>query len=53
MKKIRFGQGMAIFFLFFGIAMIDAIKNGNWWQSLFWIAFGALFLLTDNLKKIP
>ena len=52
MKKMRLGQGSAIFILFFGIAMLDAFKSGNWWQSLFWIAVGSIFLMADNLKKV-
>lgn len=51
MKKIKLGQGATVFILFFGVAMLEAFRNGNWVASLFWIAVGAAFLAADNLKR--
>ena len=51
MKKIKLGQGTAIYILFFGVAMLEALKTGNWSLSLFWLAVGAAFITADILKR--
>lgn len=51
MKKIKLGQGTAVFILFFGVAMLEAFKTGNWSLSIFWMAVGTAFLTADNLKR--
>lgn len=50
MNSIR-GTNITIFILFFGIALIDAIQEGNLLKSAFWFAIGVVFLLADILKK--
>ncbi|HEY9384707.1 MAG TPA: hypothetical protein VIP80_14440 [Gemmatimonadales bacterium] len=37
-----------IFILFFGIALLDAIRGGHWLRILFWLAIGAVFFLADR-----
>jgi len=39
---------LTIFFLFFGIALLDALKGGHWPRVLFWLAVGAFFFLADR-----
>ncbi|HEX6845510.1 MAG TPA: hypothetical protein VF144_00965 [Chitinophagaceae bacterium] len=51
MKKFRLGQGATVFFLFFGVALLEAFRSGNFGESLFWIAVGAIFLVADNLRR--
>lgn len=51
MKKLKLGQGFTVFILFFGIAMLDALRSGNVWQSLFWISMSMVFFMADNLKR--
>jgi len=38
----------AVFLPFFGIALLDAARGGQWWRVLFWIAIGAIFLWADR-----
>jgi len=51
MKRIRFGQGFAVFILFFGIALLDALHNFDWLKIVFWLATGFIFIVADNLRK--
>ena len=51
MKKIRVGQGFAVFILFFGIALLDALHNFDWLKTVFWLATGLVFIIADNLRK--
>lgn len=47
MRKPVFGTNMAIFLLFFGIAMLDAIRLHAWLRVTFWLGVAALFLFVD------
>lgn len=40
--------GITIFILFFGIALLDALKGGQWARVAFWIVIGALFFVMDQ-----
>jgi len=51
MKKITLGANFAVFFLFFGVAAIEAFQTRNWIKSIFWLAIGIVFLVADNLKR--
>jgi hypothetical protein len=51
MKKIKFGTNFAVFILFFGMGVLEAIQTSNWPKTLFWFAIGIVFLVADNLKK--
>jgi hypothetical protein len=47
---------LTIFLLFFGIALLDAIRGGNWLRILFWLVIGALFFMADRremAKRAP
>ena len=39
---------LTIFVLFFGVALLDAIKGGNWIRIAFWLIMAAAFLLADR-----
>jgi hypothetical protein len=39
---------LTIFILFFGIALLDAIRGGYWLRILFWLVIGAVFFLADR-----
>lgn len=40
--------GVVIFILFFGIALLDAVRGGHWIRALFWVGMGAAFWLLDR-----
>ena len=51
MIKIKFGTNFAVFVLFFGVAVIEAIQTKNWLKVGFWIAISLVFLFADNFSK--
>jgi hypothetical protein len=46
-----FGTNTAVFLLFFGVAVIEAIQTQNWLKVAFWVAISFVFLLADFKKK--
>ncbi len=50
MKNLKFGANLAIFILFFGIALIEAIQKDNWVEAALFLALGLLFLWADAKK---
>jgi hypothetical protein len=50
MQSVRFGANTAVFLVFFGVAMIDALASGNLLRSAFWLAIGFVFLRADRFK---
>lgn len=50
MKKIAFGN-IAVFILFFGIALIEALQQDNWLEAALFIALGILSLWADFQKS--
>ena len=51
MMKIKLGANFAVFVLFFGVAVIEAIQTKNWLKVGFWTAISLVFLFADNLSK--
>ena len=49
MKNMKFAN-VAVFVIFFGIALIEAIQKGNWLEACLFLALGALFLWADFTK---
>jgi hypothetical protein len=49
MDKIRFAN-VTVFILFFGIALIEAVRKDNWLEAALFAALGVMSLLAD-LKK--
>lgn len=47
MKTPVLGPNVAVFILFFGLSVVDAIWSHNWLRALLWLGFGALFLRVD------
>jgi hypothetical protein len=50
MKNLSF-TNTAVFILFFGVAVIEAIQTKNWLKVVFWFAIGLVFLLGDFVKN--
>jgi hypothetical protein len=44
MSKLRVGSGVTIFVLFFGMALLDAGRHGEWVMAALYVALGVLFL---------
>lgn len=51
MKKLKLGTNFAIFVIFFGVAMLDAIQTHNWLRVAFWAGIGTFFLWADMKKE--
>lgn len=47
---MKVGTNAAVFFLFFGMALLEAFREGNWIKATLWLAIGVVFLLGDNIK---
>jgi hypothetical protein len=39
-----------IFLLFFGVALLDALRGGNWVRIVFWVAMAAFFFVADRRR---
>ena len=50
MINISFANG-AVFVLFFGIALVEAIQKGNWLEAALFAALGVLSLRADFKLK--
>lgn len=48
MKNLKF-TNLAVFIIFFGIALIEAVQKGNWLAALLFVALGMLSLRADLL----
>jgi hypothetical protein len=51
MRHLRLGTGFTVFVLFFGIALLDAFRQGAWLRAAFWCAIGLVFLALDSMKR--
>jgi len=49
--KIPAFANLAVFIIFFGIAFIEAVQNGDWIQAGLFLALGFLSLWADFSKK--
>lgn len=50
MKSIPF-TNLAVFILFFGVALIEAIQKNNWLEAILFLALGVLSFRADFQKK--
>jgi hypothetical protein len=48
---INFGPNVAIFLLFFGVALLDALRSRDLVGAFLWLALGLVFLRADALKR--
>lgn len=42
---------LAVFIIFFGIALIEAVQKDNWLEAALFLALGVLSLWADFAKK--
>jgi uncharacterized membrane protein len=52
MRRIKPSTNLAVFFLFFGVATLEAFQTQNWLKACFWVAIGIVFLLSDRAEKV-
>jgi hypothetical protein len=50
MNTMKF-TNLAVFILFFGIALIEAFRNENWFEAILFFALGILSLSADMRKR--
>ena len=50
MKNVSLAN-FAVFIIFFGIALIEAVQKGNWLEAALFLALGVLSLRADFSKK--
>ena len=51
MRHLRLGPNVTVFLLFFGIALLEAFRAGDWLQAALWCALGLVFLRADALRR--
>lgn len=51
METPRVGANVAVFLLFSGVALIDALRAQDWLRAAFWLAIGLVFLRGDTLPR--
>ena len=44
-------EGLTVFLLFFGLALLDAIANGQLLLAAFWLAVGVGFVVLDRRSE--
>lgn len=44
-------EGLVVFLLFFGLALLDAVAAGHWLLVILWLAVGACFVLLDSWSQ--
>ena len=49
MKNLKF-TNLAVFIIFFGIALIEALQKQNWLEALLFLALGIISLWADIRK---
>jgi hypothetical protein len=47
----KIGANFAIFVIFFGIALIEAIQKHNWLEAVLFAALGVMFLIADKRRR--
>ena len=50
MRALTLGTNVAVFLVFFGIALIEALQEGHWSIVVFWLLVGAFFLRADIVR---
>lgn len=48
---MKIGKNMAVFILFFGIALVEAFQTKNWLLAILFMLVGFIFLRADHTKK--
>ena len=52
MRPSNLQVSFAIFIIFFGLSLLEALRSGNWLYSAFWILIGIVFLILGSRRKI-
>jgi hypothetical protein len=50
-EAIMGSPALAVFFLFFGIGLLDAFEGGHWLRSLLWVGIGLAFWGLERLGR--
>jgi hypothetical protein len=51
MKETKFGTSLAIFILFFGLAMAEAVEKHNWIKAVLFLLLGIVSFRADTRKN--
>ena len=51
MRRAKVEAGFAIFLLFFGTAMIDAVRQRSWAMCLIYLVLALLFLVSGSRSE--
>ena len=50
MKESGFGTSVTIFLLFFGLALVEALKRHNWPEAALFLLLGVVSFLADTRR---
>ena len=53
MRRARIEAGLVIFLLFFGTAMVDAVRRHAWATSSIYVLLALLFLKSGSPRETP
>ncbi len=48
MRNLQLSANFAIFVLFFGLSLLEAIRAHSWAMAAVWASFAVLFLVADR-----
>jgi hypothetical protein len=48
---MKFGVNFAVFVLFFGLALVEAIQSQNWLKAVIFLLLGIISLFADSRNK--
>jgi cell division protein FtsW (lipid II flippase) len=48
---VWFGTAFVIFVIFFGLALLEAVRVRDWIAAVLWLGAGLAFLAADNLRR--
>lgn len=48
---MKLNTNLAIFVLFFGVALIEAFQKHNWLEAILFLVLGGMFLWADMKKS--
>jgi hydrogenase/urease accessory protein HupE len=51
MRNLQVGSNFAIFVLFFGLSLLEALRAHSWHMAAIWGLFALLFLVADRREQ--
>jgi hypothetical protein len=51
MRPNWLGTNVAVFLLFFGVSLLDALRSHEWLRAGLWLAIGLVFLRADYPRR--